>query len=88
LHKSFGDADKPVYMQMTQPHRLLGPSHRSQFPVMSFCFLLQTFAVEFSNIKEGKEALNSYMQKQGYRIEGEVLIEGSKMAYDVIYSKL
>ena len=77
------------FMQMTQPHRLeSGHQSLEQIRCNEFLFHLQTFAVEFSNIKEGKEALNSYMQQQGYRIEGEVLIEGSKMAYDVIYSKL
>jgi hypothetical protein len=56
--------------------------------IYSNYFFPQTLAVEFFHIKEGKDALDEYMEQQGYRNEGQIFIDASTMPYDVIYSKI
>ena len=46
---------------------------------------MQTLAVEYQHVKEGKEAVKTFMEGKGYTVQGEVSYES--MAKDFIFVK-
>ena len=47
----------------------------------------QTLTVEYVHVKEGKEAVKTFLEQRGYELKGEITLE-THMAYDMIFAKL
>jgi hypothetical protein len=46
---------------------------------------MQTLAVEYQHVKEGKDAVKTFMEGKGYTVQGEVSV--GSMAKDFIFVK-
>ena len=46
---------------------------------------MQTLAVEYQHVKEGKDAVRAFMEGKGYTVKGEVVV--GSMAQDFIFVK-
>jgi hypothetical protein len=56
---------------------------------MKYCYVLKTLAVEYSHVKEGKDAVKQFMEDKGYSVVGEVppVPDIEYFTYDMIFVK-